>query len=90
MALSVGTELAASAGRIVEEAHVEALFGEPSHPYTRGLLAAHPYLQTARLGVALPSVTESTPWAPLLAGWAAWLAVPLLIGLYRFRRVNLR
>lgn len=30
------------AGRVVEEAPVEALFAHPSHPYTRGLLASIP------------------------------------------------
>ena len=32
------------AGRIVEEAETFALFGEPMHPYTRGLLTAFPKL----------------------------------------------
>ena len=32
------------AGRKVEEAEVEALFEEPQHPYTRGLLASIPRL----------------------------------------------
>ena len=32
------------AGRIIEEAETAALFGEPLHPYTRGLLTAFPKL----------------------------------------------
>jgi oligopeptide/dipeptide ABC transporter ATP-binding protein len=32
------------AGRVVEEAPVDALFANPSHPYTEGLLAAMPRL----------------------------------------------
>lgn len=49
--LGVVAEMAARvivmyAGRVVEEAPVEALFARPSHPYTEGLLAAMP-----RLGV---------------------------------------
>ncbi|QCI65868.1 ABC transporter ATP-binding protein [Phreatobacter stygius] len=36
------------AGRIVEEAPVDALFDEPGHPYTRGLLAALPDLDGPR------------------------------------------
>ena len=31
-------------GRIVESSHAEALFANPSHPYTRGLLACRPPL----------------------------------------------
>ena len=34
------------AGRVVEQAPVEALFGRPLHPYTDGLLAAIPSLDT--------------------------------------------
>jgi len=37
------------AGRIVEEAPVRALFREPKHPYTRGLLASLPGRQGERL-----------------------------------------
>ncbi|MEZ5798073.1 MAG: ABC transporter ATP-binding protein [Paracoccaceae bacterium] len=40
-------------GRIMEEAAAETLFDAPAHPYTRGLLAAMPRLETAltdRLG----------------------------------------
>ena len=33
------------AGRVVEEAPVEALFGDPQHPYTLGLLGSIPKLQ---------------------------------------------
>jgi peptide/nickel transport system ATP-binding protein len=32
------------AGRIVEHAGVDDLFGQPVHPYTRGLLASRPRL----------------------------------------------
>ena len=40
-------------GRVMEEAPAETLFDAPAHPYTRGLLAAMPRLETAltpRLG----------------------------------------
>ena len=39
-------------GEIVEEAETEALFTDPQHPYTRGLLAAVPSVDPARRGVA--------------------------------------
>ncbi|RUM87008.1 MAG: ABC transporter ATP-binding protein [Thermodesulfatator sp.] len=46
------------AGEIVEEASREALFEEPLHPYTRGLLAAFPRLGVRRLE-ALPGQVPS-------------------------------
>lgn len=47
------------AGKIVEEAPVEILFGNPSHPYTQGLIASVPKLGS---GVkVLPSIPGSVP-----------------------------
>jgi oligopeptide transport system ATP-binding protein len=48
-------------GRVMEEAKAEALFDTPSHPYTRGLLAAMPRLETPltpRLGT-IPGTPRS-------------------------------
>ncbi len=48
-------------GRVMEEALAETLFDAPSHPYTRGLLAAMPRLETAltpRLGT-IPGTPRS-------------------------------
>jgi peptide/nickel transport system ATP-binding protein len=42
------------AGRIVESAGVDDLFSRPAMPYTRGLLAAVPRLDTARRGTLVP------------------------------------
>ncbi|HYM31774.1 MAG TPA: ABC transporter ATP-binding protein [Candidatus Cybelea sp.] len=42
------------AGRKVEEAGIDALFAEPLHPYTQGLLASVPRLATIG-GAAMPS-----------------------------------
>jgi oligopeptide/dipeptide ABC transporter ATP-binding protein len=47
------------AGKIVEEAPVEALFADPRHPYTRGLLASIPGL-TGERG-RLPVIEGSVP-----------------------------
>ena len=47
------------AGKIVEEAPVETLFANPSHPYTQGLIASVPKLGS---GVkVLPSIPGSVP-----------------------------
>ena len=47
------------AGEIVEEAPVEVLFNNPSHPYTKGLIASVPKLGS---GVkVLPSIPGSVP-----------------------------
>ena len=45
------------AGRKVEEATVKAIFAEPQHPYTRGLLASLPQLGTTT-SEAAPSPTR--------------------------------
>jgi oligopeptide/dipeptide ABC transporter ATP-binding protein len=46
------------AGRVVEDAGVDALYGRPSHPYTRGLLGALPVLGADRPDelVAIPGL----------------------------------
>ncbi|MBI1777183.1 MAG: ABC transporter ATP-binding protein [Proteobacteria bacterium] len=48
------------AGRKVEEAPVEALFGRPRHPYTRGLLASVPRLDAAP-GPRLVEIAGAVP-----------------------------
>jgi oligopeptide/dipeptide ABC transporter ATP-binding protein len=47
------------AGRIVEEARVEALFDEPRHPYTAGLFASQPRL--AAPGTRLAAIPGEVP-----------------------------
>ncbi len=60
------------AGRKVEEAPVEALFGQPRHPYTRGLLGSVPHLEDAAQDIGarqrlaeipgmVPSLREEIP-----------------------------
>jgi peptide/nickel transport system ATP-binding protein len=46
------------AGRIVEEAPVRALFRDPKHPYTRGLLASTP---GAAAGTRLTGIPGAVP-----------------------------
>jgi oligopeptide/dipeptide ABC transporter ATP-binding protein len=63
------------AGRVVEEASVEAIFRSPAHPYTRGLIECLPRLQgNGRLGAitgampglrALPSGCRFHPRCPI-------------------------
>jgi peptide/nickel transport system ATP-binding protein/oligopeptide transport system ATP-binding protein len=48
------------AGRIVEEAPVRALFARPRHPYTHGLMASIPRLDTAK-GARLPTIEGTVP-----------------------------
>ena len=48
------------AGRIVEYAPVEALFEDPQHPYTQGLLMSMPSLETDR-SQQLPAIAGSVP-----------------------------
>lgn len=77
------------AGRVVEEAPVDRLFAQPSHPYTRGLLQALPSLDAKQHRLAaIPGVVphpadlpKGCPFAPRCAQrvercgeWAAELA----------------
>jgi peptide/nickel transport system ATP-binding protein len=51
------------AGRIVEQAPAEHLFAGPSHPYTRGLLAALPEMTGPRRPLLAIGGTVPEPWA---------------------------
>ena len=61
------------AGRIVETGRTEAVLGDPSHPYTEGLLSAVPRLDRARANrlVAIPGAppdpTVAQPGCPFVA-----------------------
>ncbi|MFV0576316.1 MAG: ABC transporter ATP-binding protein [Vibrio sp.] len=48
------------AGKVVEQADVFALFDEPSHPYTQGLLASMPHSQS-QAKTQLPTIDGSVP-----------------------------
>ncbi|HEY3220241.1 MAG TPA: ABC transporter ATP-binding protein [Gemmatimonadales bacterium] len=54
------------AGRVVETAQTEELFEHPTHPYTEGLLAAVPRIDTPRAHLhAIPGqVPAATAWPP--------------------------
>src|SRR4030095_7960484 len=54
------------AGKVVEEAPVEALFGNPRHPYTQGLIRSIPRVDRAaahkeRLGGVPPAAARPHP-----------------------------
>jgi peptide/nickel transport system ATP-binding protein len=49
------------AGRKVEEAPVEVLFGAPAHPYTRGLMASKPRLGVDAAGARLTELPGLVP-----------------------------
>ena len=49
------------AGRKVEEASVDELFGEPLHPYTRGLMRSIPRLALMRQGTAAAGRLQEIP-----------------------------
>jgi len=48
------------AGRVAEQAPVKALFAHPRHPYTQGLLASIPHLETVRKS-RLPTIRGMVP-----------------------------
>jgi oligopeptide/dipeptide ABC transporter ATP-binding protein len=52
------------AGRIAETASAARLFGEPLHPYTRGLMAAVPGAELERLTVIPGDVPAATHYPP--------------------------
>ncbi len=51
------------AGRIVETAPADALFADPAHPYTQGLLAALPAMEGPRRRLAAIPGGVPEPWA---------------------------
>lgn len=60
-------------GEVVDSGTTESVLSNPSHPYTRQLLAAQPSAQSrghrlssARIVVAVPAVLDSTEMAPLI------------------------
>ena len=57
------------AGRIAESGSVAALFGEPLHPYTRGLMAAVPGSGRARLHAIPGEVPSAAQYPPGCRFW---------------------
>jgi oligopeptide/dipeptide ABC transporter ATP-binding protein len=80
------------AGTVVEEAGVEALYGAPAHPYTRGLLYALPEVASATGRLAsiegrppdLRAAPEACPFAPR----CAWVEARCREELPRLERVR--
>jgi peptide/nickel transport system ATP-binding protein len=79
------------AGRIVEMATTDALFAEPQHPYTRGLMGATPSAQPGRGGrlADIPGMVPSLADLPAGCAFAArcpqvmqrcLLEIPMLLG----------
>jgi microcin C transport system ATP-binding protein len=59
-------------GKIVEEGTVEAVFGNPQHPYTRRLLAAEPKGSANPVPARAPVIVEAGPikvWFPIKRGF---------------------
>lgn len=48
-------------GRVVERAAVDELFKAPAHPYTRGLMASIPGMESDSIGVDLPTIPGQIP-----------------------------
>ncbi len=77
------------AGRVVETAPTAELFRGPSHPYTRGLMAAVPRRSTR--GSALASIPGSVPGdAAILPGCAFAGRCPIVADRCRSERPDLR
>jgi peptide/nickel transport system ATP-binding protein len=77
------------AGRVAESAATEALFGRPSHPYTRGLMAAVPHPSARR--EALASIPGSVPAdVGVVAGCAFAERCPIAIERCRVERPEVR
>ncbi|RMC36355.1 ABC transporter ATP-binding protein [Paracoccus alkanivorans] len=51
------------AGTVVERGRVESIFGDPQHPYTIGLMAAVPRMDTRRGRLAAIPGSVPPPWA---------------------------
>ncbi len=49
------------AGQVMEENTVKGLFANPSHPYTKGLLASIPKMRPEKKGWRLPTIPGSVP-----------------------------
>ena len=48
-------------GTVVESGMTDAVFAQRAHPYTRGLFAARPQLNTSNAGAHLPTIAGTVP-----------------------------